>query len=148
MRGGGFVCTWKRPLLCLRCIKDCFVFWKEVLNCGFNSDACLRTQRSLTLFFSLSPFYFLFLCRLIDMLLPLLTSHKGDIWERKKKWSKQTKTSFLLWPEQFVTGCTDCIFFRSRALVQIIPLNDIPSVKHASSFAATRSWMPEVYRWV
>lgn len=54
MSGGGFVCTWKRPPLCLRCIKERFVFWEEVLNCGFKSDACLRTQRSPSLFLSAS----------------------------------------------------------------------------------------------
>lgn len=69
---------------------------EEVLNCGFKSDACLRTQRRLSLFsLSLFPFYFLFLCRLIDLLLPLLTSHKGDIWEESKSEATKQKLHFF-----------------------------------------------------
>lgn len=142
MSGAGFVCTWKRPPLCLRCIKECFVFWEEVLNCGFKSDACLRTQRRLSLF-SLSPFYFLFLCRLIDLLLPLLTI-ATKVTSGKESKSKATKPKLHLF---FVTGAVCHWLYRLYNLFENTSSDNsvkLTTVK-CMCFAATRSWMPEVY---
>lgn len=64
-----------------------------------------NTKKTLALFFlSLFPFYFLFLCRLIDLLLPLLTIATKVTSGRKVKVKQQNK-NFISFMTRAVFHC-------------------------------------------